>query len=61
MKIIIFFAIVLLFSLGLTAFDKISSYKRNDKSVWQDGDSVHIKRNGKENPRDVDGFMKRLS
>lgn len=61
MKILVFFGIVLLFSLVLTIIDKISAYHLDDKSVWEDGDSVRIKRGGKDDKRTEDHFMNRLS
>lgn len=59
MTVLVFFGIVLGFSLVLTAFDKIRSYNNSkNRSLWMDGDSVVIK------PKDAKeaggGFGKRL-
>jgi len=44
MMALIFFGVVIAFSLMLTAIDKISSYEDSkDRSVWMDGDSVVVK------------------
>lgn len=44
MMALIFFGVVIAFSLLLTACDKIRSYKNSkDRSVWMDGDSVVVK------------------
>lgn len=52
MSILIFFSVVLLFSLALNIVDKVRSYnKRHDCSIWQDGDSVVVK------PKDTPGIM----
>lgn len=61
MKVLVFFGIVLLFSLVLTIIDKVTAYRMDDKSVWEDGDSVRIKRGGKDDERTEDHFMNRLS
>lgn len=61
MKVLVFFGIVLLFSLVLTIIDKVTAYRMDDKSVWEDGDSVRIKRGGKDDTRTEDHFMNRLS
>lgn len=48
--VLIFFGIVILFSLMLTIYDKVRSYNNtSDRSVWEDGDSVVIK------PKDAKG------
>lgn len=57
MAILVFFGVVLLFSLTLNVIDKVRSYNKTDnRSVWQDGDSVVVK------PRDAhgDGFARRI-
>ena len=60
MMVLIFFGVVIAFSLALNIFDKIRSYNhREDRSVWQDGDSIVVK------PKDAKGvgggFGKRIS
>lgn len=59
MEVMLFFGTVLLFSLGLNAYYKIKSYDNEEKTVWQDGDSVRIQ--GKDNEARNDGFMKRIA
>lgn len=59
MIVIVFFGVVLLFALLLNVIDKIHSYNnKQDRSLWQDGDSVIVK------PKDAKGvgggFGKRL-
>jgi len=61
MIIIVFFSVVILFSLVLNAVDKILSYHNEDKSVWQDGDSVRIKVGGKDDASQEDNFMTRIA
>ncbi|MCQ2203229.1 MAG: hypothetical protein MJZ15_02180 [Bacteroidales bacterium] len=61
MSIVVFFVVVIAFSLALTAIDKIRSFKKEDKSVWADSDSVVIRLNDKNNEKQEDGFMVRLS
>lgn len=59
MIVIVIFAVVFLFSLSLNAYDKIASYGREEKTVWEDGDSVYVQKN--DNQRSKDGFMKRIA
>lgn len=57
MSIIIFFAVVILFSLLLNIIEKIRSYNNaSDRSLWEDGDSVVVK------PKDAKqkGFNKKI-
>lgn len=57
MSIIIFFAVVILFSLLLNIIEKIRSYNNaSDRSIWEDGDSVVVK------PKDAKqkGFNKKI-
>lgn len=50
MAIFVFFAVVFAFALALNIIDKIRSYKkRENRSVWVDGDSIVVK------PRDAEG------
>ncbi len=57
MKLLLFIVILLLASLLLNAYFKIKSYRKKDKSVWQDGDSVRIKESEPTN----EGFMNRIA
>lgn len=57
MKLLLFIGVLLLASLMLNAYFKIKSYAKQDKSVWQDGDSVRIKESDASN----EGFMTRIS
>lgn len=53
MIVLVFFAVVVLFSLLLNVIDKIRSYNNTeDRSVWQDGDSIIVK---KKNAKGVGG------
>lgn len=61
MSILVFFGVVILFSLGLNAFYKIRAYGQEGKSLWQDGDSVRVKREGKDKQVGEDMFMKKIS
>lgn len=57
MSIIIFFAVVILFSLLLNIIEKVRSYNNaSDRSIWEDGDSVVVK------PKDAKqkGFNKKI-
>lgn len=59
MIVLVFFGVVIMFSLTLNVIDKIRSYNNSsDRSVWQDGDSVVVK------PKDAKGvgggFGKRI-
>lgn len=57
MIVIIIFGVVLIFALALNVIDKIRSYNNaSDRSVWQDGDSVVVKRKDAEES----GFNKRI-
>lgn len=49
----------LLLALSINAFFKFHSYKQEDKSIWQDGDSVRVR--GKEGEAKDDGFMNRIA
>lgn len=60
MYVFIFFAVVLLFSFTLAVIDKISDYRKTDKSVWQDNDSVLVKSGDKDNPHQIEGGMIRI-
>ena len=61
MSIIILFTVVIVFSLLLTVFDKIRSYKKQDKSVWVDGDSVHVQEGHLDKSINTKNFMTRIS
>ncbi len=62
MFIIAFFTTVIVFSLGLNAYYKLKDYNKDDKTVWQDGDSVRIVRNSDKNQDpQINGFMKRIA
>lgn len=59
MTVLVFFGVVILFSLTLNVIDKIRAYNdKPNRSIWQDGDSVIVK------PKDTQdaggGFAKRL-
>ncbi len=43
MMVVAFFSVVLLFALALNAYFKIKEYKSDERTVWEDGDSVCIK------------------
>lgn len=58
MYVLLFFATVLLFSLSLNAYYKIKSYRKRDRTIWEDGDSVRIQ--GREGEARDDGFMHRI-
>lgn len=58
MKIIIFFAVVIAFSLILNVIDKVRAYGKDNRSIWQDGDSVVVKDKDAENVGG--GFGKRI-
>lgn len=56
--VLVFFSVVLLFSLTLNAIYKVKEYKSDDKTVWEDGDSVCIK---EENDQFNISFMQRIA
>lgn len=56
--VLVFFSVVLLFSLTLNAIYKIKEYKSDGKTVWEDGDSVCIK---KQNDQFNISFMQRIA
>lgn len=59
MIVLIFFSVVILFSLLLNVIDKIRAYNnRNDRSIWEDGDSVLVK--PKDSKGIIGGFGKKL-
>lgn len=59
MSILVFFGVVILFSVTLNAIDKINSYNHTkDRSLWEEGDSVIIKH--KKNPNVGGGFATRI-
>lgn len=60
MSIIIFFSVVILFSVALNVIDKVRSYNHSDDhSVWQEGDSVIIM--SKDSKGVVGGFGKKIT
>lgn len=59
MMVLVFFATVILFSLALNAYYKIKSYRKDDRTVWEDGDSVRVQ--GREGEARDDGFMHRIA
>lgn len=61
MFVLVFFGVVILFSLALSAVDKIRSYKSDEKSLWEDGDSVRVKRDGKDKHVGEEMFMTKIS
>jgi len=58
--IVTFFVVVLLFALVLNAIDKIKSYKKEEKSVWMDGDSVLVKKGHLDETITEKNFMTRI-
>ena len=50
---------LVIFALCLNARFKYKSYKKADKTLWQDGDSVRIM--GPQGEAHKDGFMTRIS
>lgn len=59
MIVLVFFSVVILFSLLLNVIDKIRSYNnQNDRSIWEDGDSVVVK--PKDSTGIIGGFGKKL-
>lgn len=59
MIIFVFFGVVVLFSLLLNVIEKVRSYNNyNDRSIWQDGDSVVVR--SKDSKGIVGGFGKKL-
>jgi len=61
MSIIIFFLVVIVFSLVLNAVDKIRSFKQVHKSLWEDGDSVYVRKGSVDPEVREHNFMTRLS
>lgn len=61
MSIIVFFVVIIVFSLGLNAFYKIKDFKRSDKSLWEDGDSVCVRKGETPSDKREYGFMNRIS
>lgn len=49
---------LVIIALCINGFFKYKSYKKTDKTLWQDGDSVRIK--GPETESHNDGFMTRI-
>lgn len=59
MIVFVFFGVVILFSLLLNIIDKVRSYNNpEDRSIWEDGDSVVIK--SKDSVGITGGFGKKL-
>ena len=59
MIVLVFFSVVILFSLLLNVIDKVRSYNnQNDRSIWEDGDSVVVK--PKDSTGIIGGFGKKL-
>lgn len=58
MIVLVFFSVVLLFSLTLNVVYKIKEYKSDEKTVWEDGDSVCIK---KKDDQFNNSFMQRIA
>lgn len=59
MIVLVFFSVVILFSLLLNVIDKVRAYNnRNDRSIWEDGDSVVVK--PKDSTGIIGGFGKKL-
>jgi len=58
MMVAAFFSVVLIFALALNAFFKIKEFKSDEKTVWEDGDSVCIKE--ADDNYNI-GFMQRLA
>ena len=59
MMAIVFFSVVILFSLTLNIIYKIKAYMSKEKTIWEDGDSVCIK-----DPNHLqfdNGFMQRIA
>lgn len=50
--------LLIIISLCMNGFFKYKSYKRENKTLWQDGDSVRVK--GPEAESQNNGFMTRI-
>jgi len=61
MSILIFFLVVIVFSLVLNAVDKLRSFKNAHKSLWEDGDSVCVRKGDIDPEVREYNFMNRLS
>lgn len=61
MSFVVFFVVVIAFSLTLCAVDKIRSYKKKDKTVWIDVDSVVVKLGEKYKKDEYKSSMTRIS
>lgn len=61
MIVLVFFGVVIFFSLALNAIDKVRSFSHDHESIWEDGDSVRIKREGKDSNIGEEMFMKKIS
>ncbi|MDO4496917.1 MAG: hypothetical protein Q4B58_03665 [Bacteroidales bacterium] len=51
---------MILFSLVLNAVDKIKAYMESEKSVWQEGDSVRVRKGSFDESVNELNFMVRL-
>lgn len=60
MSILIFFGVVILFSLTLNIIDKVRNIRRPKHSVWQDGDSLIVHSDDKTD-KAPSGFSQRIS
>lgn len=59
MYILLFFGTVILFSLALNIIDKVRSYRKPNRTLWQDGDSVIVKSDDKPDKAPT-GFSRRI-
>lgn len=61
MIIVVFFAVVILFFLALCVWDKIRTYRSDSKSVWLDGDGIHVRKGKMDSNIKEYKFMDRIS
>lgn len=61
MALIIFFAVVIGFSLTINIIDKVRSYGKSERSVWEEGDSVVIKDQDATSEQAGNGFAQRIA
>lgn len=59
MVVLIFFGVVILFSITLNVIDKVRAYRKPTRQVWEDGDTLII--TAEKDAKAPTGFSQKIS
>lgn len=59
MVVLVFFVVVILFSITLNIIDKVRAYRKPDHQVWEDGDTLIV--TSEKDAKAPTGFSNKIS